>query len=121
MGCDIHMFAEVKAADAWHLYSDIDVGRDYALFYKIAGVRGYELDTEPIAEGRGLPADLSVAVGIHREGWGKDAHSEGWLSADETVEVLKWCRERYGSPRDWGWKIEWIPEMDYRTVFWFDS
>lgn len=83
MGCDIHMYGEAKNADG--SYRRVEVGdalgdRTYGRFGFLAGVRNYSGVT-PIAEPRGVPADVSPEVG-EELGYG-DLHSVSWLTLAE--------------------------------------
>jgi hypothetical protein len=60
----------------WNLRS-----RNYELFAALAGVRGD--GPEP----KDLPQDVSEYVQTEYAGWGMDAHSASWYSADEFVQI----------------------------------
>lgn len=81
MGCDIHAFLEVKIADAWYYFGEVDLGRDYELFGKMAGVRGEE--TSMFGGPKGWSSDASIVSNTHYKQWEGDAHTPSWLSADE--------------------------------------
>ncbi len=59
MGCDIHLFTEVKKEGKWEVvdkpYTPFDK-RDYTVFAFLAGVRNYD-HCEPLSEPKGLPDD----------------------------------------------------------------
>jgi len=139
MGCDIHAFLEMKVDGKWLQYAPIDMQRNYALFSKMAGVRGH---VEPIDTPRGLPKNVSEVVQLHRDRWGRDGHSDSWLSAKEISELAEWADMnsiRIGYFEDkfctfsmyfFGNTIEsWIKYRseypafveDIRLVFWFDN
>lgn len=110
MGCDIHVYTEMKLDDGtwWccdhftpnQYYIPSEDGDDseevegpwrvvpiysdryYELFATLAGVRNYN-DTKPIDEARGLPADVSKHVREEADRWGDDGHSFSWLLASE--------------------------------------
>lgn len=106
MGCDIHMYPEVKrdgkwcdlykfepdqhAAQPWaadrNNYYGYD-GRNYSLFGMLAGVRRPEMNV--IAERRGLPLDASPIV-VSEIGGGEndygDFHSHSWLTLKEILD-----------------------------------
>lgn len=96
MGCDIHLFAEVKIAGQWNLYARIPFPRWYGAFEKLAGVRGNL--TEAIAAPRGLPDDASIMTRFLAEYDGLDGHSHSWLDAREIEEFSRWLR-RHGAHR----------------------
>ena len=133
MGCDIHLHQEVKINGKWEHYGIADVGRNYQLFAKMAGVRG---DEAPIVEPRGYPADVTTVTQFNATDWGRDAHTPSWLGAEEIAELFEWLnepgevrpRERFG----WLFGNCWdsftkYPEdrptglEDIRFVFWFDN
>jgi hypothetical protein len=110
MGCDIHLFTEIKKSinsqdkwvnvDNWRynpyyeegnddgeemlhvesLYS----GRNYDLFGILAGVRGGFNDT--IDDPRGLPEDVSEITKKESDRWDGDGHSHSWLTLKELKE-----------------------------------
>lgn len=107
MGCDIHLYVEVKkdgkwvSADTWetddgwtdvtkHFYS----GRNYDLFAMLANVRngrGFAgCDTgdgfNPISEPKGLPEDVSPEVKKLSEQWDADGHSHSHLTVQELLD-----------------------------------
>lgn len=141
MGCDIHLHGELKISGKWEHYSHWNVGRNYGLFAKIAGVRNYQ-NTEPIAQPRGLPGDMSVVTQLDAKQWDRDSHSHGYLNAEEIAVLEMWAIENC-IPADQRWKFHheywgylfgnsWAgwskypsdrPEGvdDIRFVFWFDN
>ncbi len=130
MGCDIHCFTEVRINGAWHLWDQPDIGRNYHLFTRMANVRNYADEIKPIADPRGLPADIGAATAFAYSEWEEDAHSMSWLSIEEVAEVEKWMRDqmpRVSAPFGWlcgnGWDRAELPKgiEDARLVFWFDN
>lgn len=144
MGCDIHAHFEIKIAGRWEHYTTPDIGRNYKLFERMAGVRGDP--REAIASPRGLPSELSAVTKLDVERWFGDAHSCSWLSAAEIAGLSEWGRTNLSSrqPDSLGrWDMEWDwhcylfgnsfagftkyrdeipPEIeDLRLVFWFDN
>lgn len=94
MGCDIHLYTEVKkgrqwiSADKWGSSADghidnipIYEDRNYWLFGMLAGVRYTEF--APLIKPRGLPNDLSIEVRAAANQWGVDGHTHHWYSLDE--------------------------------------
>ena len=114
MGCDIHAFFEVKIKGEWYCYDQPDIGRDYALFELMAGVRGdpYKAITPP----KGLPKDMSVVVKMEAMRWVEDSHSASWLSRAELKELQKRLQETVPE-----WLYFLCDHKDIRLVFWFDS
>lgn len=94
MGCDIHLRVEQRSADGtWSPVPDPFDTRNYRLFSALAGVRnGYGfagIDTgdpiTPIAEPRGLPADVSAPVKADSDEWDIDGHTHSWLTVGELL------------------------------------
>jgi len=94
MGCDIHGYVEVDKRhsnddDGWwkpagNLFPF--VGRSYDSFGCLFGVRNYA-GFDPVAENRGLPANLSREVRTERNSWGEDGHSDTYLTFAEVLEI----------------------------------
>ena len=111
MGCDIHLFTEIKKSinseekwvnvDNWRYnpyYEEgnddgermMDVeplysGRNYELFSVLAGVRDYG-NNDRIDDPRGLPEDVSDVTKKESDRWGSDGHSHSWLTLRELKE-----------------------------------
>lgn len=141
MGCDIHMHSEIKIDGEWHHYSEMEGFRNYDIFNKMAGVRGFGSPDKPISEPRGLPEDVSPATRLSSV-WDGDVHSHSWLSLKEITDLCKWLREKSGTDRDgfieqrffgylhggtlWSEALEEgelqkLGIEDARIVFWFDN
>ena len=150
MGCDIHMMIERKNNQRewrrWINSGDPDIGRNYALFAWLAGVRSGRQDIEPLSKPRGVcyykseiqpcrtvhpaePDDYSDACCpefvVLVNDWGPDGHSHSWL----TLRELK-----NGTPPEWAaedaetlisrmelWREGWRTDDDIRVVFFFDN
>lgn len=103
MGCDIHIFVEIRKNDKWeyfnedhfsNVYSHIGESektnapfdwRSYNMFSFLAGVRGG--DIKPIKEPAcDIPEDVSENVKNKKESWDGDGHSHSFLTARELVE-----------------------------------
>lgn len=129
MGCDIHFHTEIKVAGVWHHYSHPRIGRRYALFTKLAGVRNCP-DVDPVSAPKGLPEDASwtTLFDYNRE---KGYHNASWIGVDEIAEVVRWVDDYYhgGINPEWdifGYLLDnaWQPQgdvEDVRWVFWFDN
>lgn len=137
MGCDIHMHQEVKINGNWEHYRETGLPRNYAVFSKMAGVRG---DEDPIAEPRGLPSDATVVTRFDSDEWGVDGHTHSWINGDEILKLEEWIREKgfvdtwsleseywgYLFGNTWGGFTKYPDERpkgleDIRFVFWFDN
>lgn len=135
MGCDVHMYVEIKTEHGWELYCACDAPRNYWFFGILAGVRSYE---EPIVDPKGFPEDASYIVRKAFESMGPDAHTPSWFDISEIDTLGKWCFTQ--GERAWMFTLEsdylhcWIeghglsaseewPEWihDVRLVFWFDN
>lgn len=110
MGCDIHLYVEVRGPDGrWqirddrgpapndevHTYEDwkrwYDVcppyiwqGRHYGLFAILAGVRNYS-GYVPVNQPRGVPAGASETYLQHVDRYGQDGHSHSWQTVAELL------------------------------------
>jgi len=144
MGCDIHLHQEVKINGKWEHYALLNPRRNYVMFARMANVRNYDGELEPIVEPRGIPKDATVLTKYDFKEWEGDAHSASWLSAQEISELNKW-REEYksfpGEKLDIFWLEDWAGYLfgnswpgfweypndrpagleDVRWVFWFDN
>lgn len=112
MGCDIHVYTEVKKNvdgktkwvcsdhfkknsyygtdeyekewDVCNIYDD----RNYALFAILADVRNYG-DNKPITEPKGLPKDCCQETKAEYERWDGDGHSHSWYTLKELIDYVK--------------------------------
>ena len=110
MGCDIHLFTEIKKSinsedkwvnvDNWRYnpyyqegnnnwermlsVESIYSGRNYELFGILAGVRNRNNDS--IDDPRGLPEDVSEVTKKESDRWDGDGHSHSWLTLRELKE-----------------------------------
>ena len=130
MGCDIHICVELQEYGGMWEPAILEHGaydtRNYAVFSKLAGVRG---DLLPIAEPRGLPKDVSREVANQFEN-GMGDHTPSYLTVKEILdapwsdeealqcsEFLEWLKFK-------GTWLEYViqdtPEK-VRLVFNFDS
>lgn len=102
MGCDIHLFAEIRRNGKWEEvdkapsgsvddepirgYGDsFYVGRNYDLFTLLANVRNYGRGIDPISVPRGAPADVSPTIGKVIEDWNGDGHSHSHFTLNELM------------------------------------
>lgn len=104
MGADIHLYLEKKlSTDVWVTVQTFNPigrlavglesrnpydwmffelsGRNYALFAKLAGVRGEGPDP------KGIPDDASLLYRHYVREWASDGHSYSWCSAPEFVTL----------------------------------
>lgn len=109
MGCDIHLFVEVRKNGKWtsankwtNKYGRMSVacedcfynGRNYDLFAILANVRngrGFAgCDTGdgfvPIAEPKGLPDDVTKEVADESSFWGSNGHSHSHFTVKELLD-----------------------------------
>jgi hypothetical protein len=92
MGCDIHLHVEVKVMGKWEHWNAPRVIRCYPLFAKMAGVRSNG-NERPIAEPRGLPADMHPLTEWDLKNTADHSHS--WLNKDEIEQLMKWWESQY--------------------------
>lgn len=140
MSYDIHLHIEVKIDDEWHHWKHPRVRRNYSLFAKMAGVRSYKGEIEPLSPPKGLPDDVTAIVAFHSMHWRAGGHSHSYLVSEEVEQLAAWCVEQA-----WGDDPLWFEEtfgflfgnlykslhkypsdypegvQDYRFVFWFDN
>ncbi len=141
MGCDIHLYVEEKqsdgswkSVDTWKKdpdYKDrktVDyedhayTGRNYNLFSILADVRngrgfaGIKTGAgfEPMAQPRGLPADVSPEVKAESDAWDCDGHSHSYFTLREIVD-FDWNQKTVLSgwvdvENYWRWKHNGQPE-----------
>jgi hypothetical protein len=137
MGCDIHMYREVRDKDGtWRAFGEVyeyydpreegdsiarllmpDTGRDYALFGLLScGVRCEP--TKHLALYEGLPEDVSPEVQAAYDDWRGDAHSPNWATLKDLDEL--W--QRLDSTIRFSGTEETIPKEDVSNFFidWVD-
>ena len=139
MGTDIHIHVELRLEEGgrWVHWNAPHIKRNYALFTKLANVRGCPGVT-PISNPRGLPADISELTHLARAE-DDDCHSDSWISRDEIRQVAEWWErerilrdlhsEEWFEPAVMGGYLigngytsdlpDWV--ADVRLVFWFDN
>jgi hypothetical protein len=82
MACDITVYVEKRINNKWRIIDcDVFSNRNYSFFAWLAGVRNYSC-VKPLASGRGLPSDFSLAHDVF-----SDYHSLSWVSVDELLDV----------------------------------
>jgi hypothetical protein len=127
MGCDIHVHVEVKINGKWQHYNHPRINRNYALFSRLAGVRG---ELEPITRPRGIPKNATWMTKFDFKRMGTDAHTPSWISGEEVealqaegfLDSFKELGYIFGN----GFGVKGYPEdypegvEDSRLVFWFD-
>lgn len=137
MGCDIHLFVEVKkkkslidklkfwkptkwvSVDKWYKYEDgghyiqyddrFYTGRNYNLFTALCGVRSHSFSNKPpmISEPKGLPNDCSFDVKRISDEWEGDAHSHSYNTLSE---LMKFDWSDYGETCDY-FRLNTIPKL----------
>lgn len=138
MGCDIHLHTEVKINGKWEHLGHPSITRNYALFEKMAGVRGDVKNA--ITPPRGLPEDATFLTKFHNDYMDSDGHSHSWLNSNELGELTKWFESKsnqlgrfeylekeFGYVFGNGWNVPKSPKdypsgvEDTRAIFWFDN
>ena len=101
MGCDIHLFAEIRRNGKWQEvdkapsgtvddepirgYGDsFYTGRNYDLFTVLANVRSRGR-LEPISSPRGAPEDVSKTSAKVIDDWNGDGHSHSYFTLNELM------------------------------------
>jgi hypothetical protein len=147
MGADIHGHVECRAtfgfADdfddeytCWEAAVDLDflyAGRSYTAFGCLFGVRNHA-GFRPLAEGRGLPADVAAETRRPYDEWA-GAHSATWIGRPELADA-DWderapeppMTRREAVPDDWEpvWTVmRTLAGLhggeNVRLVVWFDN
>jgi len=100
VGCDIHLYVEVKRGKKWEVayapesmrpeYDPTGIaswyrGRNYDMFAVLADVRNGS-GFDPIVEPRGVPGDCSKEVKAIVKEWSSDGHSHSWLTVRELLD-----------------------------------
>lgn len=150
MGCDIHVFSEVRTPTGWVCQQEPEEdgediylpnvpsygGRNYPLFALLAGVRGEFAESwEP----RGFPDDSSKEVAESFDFWDSDAHTP---SHQTLGELQRKAAELLIRDKPNGSNIEYafnglttliravkdslgngtnLSDEDVRIVYWFDN
>lgn len=115
MGCDIHMYVEIKTESGWESGDYFRVSyplakkpelqlvelygyRNYALFAVLANVRnrGYNYIDSP----RGIPDDATNFVKSEYEDWRYDAHSASYFTLRELIDYHEEHKPRYDDFRN---------------------
>ncbi|MCU7826128.1 hypothetical protein [Kitasatospora sp. DSM 101779] len=124
MGADIHGFVECRATHGvldedddirWWPAVGLDLlygGRCYDAFGCLFGVRNHA-GFRPLADGRGLPEDVTAEVRREYEARGRDAHGASWISWaelaavdwDEPAEAVDARVEEYSLVPTRGWVL----------------
>lgn len=100
MGCDIHAVMEVSVNDRWEFYREIEMGRSYELFGKMAGVR--DSTVRPISDPKGLPKNMSGITQLYfwEENVGDYYHSYSYLDSSELGKLYRWLVTSHGMSWD---------------------
>lgn len=108
MGCDIHMFTEMKVNEEWvnidyfirnNNYGKADYEpeyemipivyrRHYALFAMLANVRN-DSNNEYISNPKGLPVDCCKYISDNSKSLESDGHSHSYLTLEELITFAK--------------------------------
>lgn len=125
MGCDIHLFVEVRKNGKWAMAKNAPSGpvdewdayysgRDYVLFGKLAGVRRQGI--EGFSEPKGTPPDVSKEVQIAIDQWGVDGHSHNYFTLEELMTAgygENWLQKIMAG----GFTHAWEDQEGYRDQF----
>jgi hypothetical protein len=109
MGCDIHMYLELKGDEDQWVSADVYVknrhydhnvqndeleydilevygDRNYSLFSSLCGVRESQPGSRRISDSKGFPEDASPETKEERNFWEGDAHSDSWNTLQELYD-----------------------------------
>ena len=112
MGCDIHVTLEQKEYETWWgLGSNMNPGRNYGTFAKLAGIRGD--GPEP----KGLPDNMSWETKEALEEG--DDHSHSWSTVKEWEEAID-DEPEYQAILAAAKTLQ-SHGRETRIVFWFDN
>jgi len=113
MGCDIHVTLEQKEYETWWgLGSNMNPGRNYGTFAKLAGIRGD--GPEP----KGLPDNMSWETKeVLEEG---DDHSHSWSTIEEWEKAIDDDEPEYQAILAAAKTLQ-SHGRETRIVFWFDN
>lgn len=123
MGCDIHCYIEYRYPkhDDWTSFGGrINPGRNYGLFAKLAGVRNYD-DVTPVAEPRGIPADMSDGTGRSYWMYVTEAPGDGHCTPEVAKQYVQYGakykdeRENFVSNPDWH-SHSWLTPDEYAVA-----
>lgn len=137
MGCDIHVYIEIKQNNKWE-YSqeyidDIDyenqyIPRNYSLFALLAKVRGTHKES---LDPRGLPKDVSSIVKKEYIKWNGDGHTHSYISLNELKILLVNIGLLSDNDNDIKYAVKGVKDLlnkfdesrgtEQRAVFWFDN
>jgi hypothetical protein len=120
MGCDIHLFLEVRIDERWEHAGEIDVDRSYELFGLMAGVRSEAY--EPVSWPKGLPDSINPMTTFYMR---HAQHDFSWLDYKEIAELYTRI-VAIGNENSLRYKLRDIlntnyPSTEIRLVFGFDS
>jgi hypothetical protein len=125
MGCDIHVFAEIKICDNddWTYFQNINISRNYQLFSKMVPIIGRGNQT-PIATERGVPTNASKLSIFMLQHSGE--HTFSYLMLNEIHLLIEWIKQQGISSLcvDLLCFIDYMPGYDFfdkRIIFGFDN
>lgn len=102
----------------WSVIDELYSGRNYSLFEKLAGVRGY--DEKAICSARGFPLDASSGYTEVVKQWDSDGHSHSFFNLSDLL------KEDFEDFEEFQYTIEVMKSIDpdpdkVRCVFFFDN
>lgn len=140
MGCDIHLYVELKhevdGSDEGEWVLAMSEAATYRhrwspTFAVLSGLDAEDFGVTPIAPARGLPEDVSAEVARRAARRAKDAHTHSWLTLAEVI-AYPWPDNVPRHFLDWAASLQsavgvmrtamsgWPPD-EIRFVFWFDN
>ena len=125
MGCDIHAFIDYKENDYVRNFAEVNIGRDYALFTVLAGVRSYGDTKVKMFEPKGLPKKVSYQVEdkytlfvvedseyFDYETWCKRSDADKWVNSGSSKY---WDKNRVTGP-DWH-SASWLNTKELKLAY----
>ncbi len=127
MGCDIHCYIECRdpKQPRWRDFGGrINPGRDYRVFEKLAGVRGFD---EPEVHPRGFPNDSAYKASDDYWLYITDTEGDGYCTREQAERYVEggcvWCNEdkqRVSHP-DWHSHSWLTPDEFERAITGFEA
>lgn len=125
MGRDIHLFVEYQEKQfddgQWTYLAEFECARWISLFAVLGAGKPEEPATIPL---KGIPEDLSFALGFK---WNKvkgDAHHVSWLTSEESMRI---ALKPHCNVPEWSGIVACMQAVERKTVkptrliYWFDN
>ena len=113
MGCDIHCYIEFRrdSQERWdHFGGNINPGRNYNIFARLADVRNYE-EIQPVTEERGFPSDAAWPASSDNYLYISTEEGEGNVNPEVAAQ---WVKAGYSYYH----KVKWVSNPDWHSHSW---